>query len=454
MTILRPEIRTKMNKYLPYTALCLLMVCSQAADAFEFTKPKSRKELASENAALRASLDSLQQCPPKRDTVYITQYVEKKRSWQDLIGQSVTESEPLQVHETGSELWATDYAPGKTPDSVYVRRLEALDSPVMLPYNSTVRSCIVTYSERNSAAMGRILGLCDYYMPMFEEVFDRYSIPLELTALAIVESRLNPTATSKAGAKGLWQFMYASAKGYGLEISSYIDERLDVVKSTEAAARYLRDAYASFGDWSLAISAYNCGYGNVRKAIKRAGGKTDYWSIYPYLPRETRSYLPAMVGILYTLRYHRELGIEPVPCELPLRRDTVHVKGKMHLAQVSETIGTELGMLRKLNPQYKHDVIPSGSKEYLLILPMDDALAFVGQQDSISLHKADKYLSTSVIRSIENAGTGNTIIYKVKSGDNLSRIAAKHGVSVASLRKWNNIQGSLIKPGQRLYIYK
>lgn len=161
-----------------------------------------------------------------------------------------------------------------------------------------------------------------------------------------------------------------------------------------------------------------------------------------------------MVGALYTLRYHKELGIEPLPCDLPFQRDTVHVTGKLHLAQVSETIGTELSMLRKLNPQYKHDVIPSGGKEYLLILPMDDALAFVGQQDSIALYKADKYLSASVIRSIENSGTGNTIIYKVQSGDNLSRIAAKHGVSVASLRKWNNIQGSLIKPGQRLYIYK
>lgn len=453
MTILRAEIRTNMKKYPIYIVLCsgALLICGMA-NAFDFTKHKSRRELASENAALRAQLDSMQQCPPKHDTVYITQYVEKKRSWQDLIGQD--DSTTTQERMTDGELWTTDYAPGKTPDSVYIRRLEALDSPVMLPYNSTVRSCIISYSERSKASMGRILGLCDYYMPIFEEVFDRYSIPLELTALAIVESRLNPTATSKAGAKGLWQFMYASAKGYGLEISSYVDERLDVVKSTEAAARYLRDAYASFGDWSLAISAYNCGYGNVRKAIKRAGGKTDYWSIYPYLPRETRSYLPAMVGALYTLRYHKELGIEPVPCDLPFQRDTVHAKGKMHLAQVSETVGTDLDMLRKLNPQYKHDVIPSGSKEYLLILPMDDALAFVGQQDNIALHKADKYLSASVIRSIENSGTGNTIVYKVKSGDNLSRIAAKHGVSVASLRKWNNLQGSLIKPGQRLYIYK
>jgi membrane-bound lytic murein transglycosylase D len=229
---------------------------------------------------------------------------------------------------------------------------------------------------------------------------------------------------------------------------------MDVVKSTDAAARYLRDAYRVFGDWALAISAYNCGYGSVRKAIRHAGGKTDYWSIYPYLPTETRYYVPAMVGALYTLHYHAELGIKPTPCALPELTDTIHVRGKMHLQQVSDLVGTKISTLRSLNPQYKHDIIPQNGRVYVLTIPSSDSAAFIAQQDSIARHKADEYMSASVMKSIENSGTGQTIVYKVKSGDNLSIIAAKHHVTVAQLRKWNKLSGTVIRPGQKLYIYK
>lgn len=437
---------TNLTKNTILFSLSLLALVCFSAEADDH---RSRKDLLSENAALRSQIDSLKNRPPVHDTLYIT--VERKPTWQDLFGR-VEPKDSLQTVNFARK-WES-YPKGKTPDSVYVRRLEELDSPLQLPYNSTVRSFIVSYSERNPKEMQRIMGLCEHYMPIFEEVFDSYGLPLELTALSIVESRLNPKATSKSGAKGLWQFMFPAARAYGLEISSFVDERMDVYKSTDAAARYLRDAYGEFGDWSLAVSAYNCGFGNVRKAIKLAGGKSDYWSVYPYLPTETRSYLPAMIGALYTLRYHRELGLEPLPCPLPSNLDTVHVQGKMHLRQVSEVIGTPLDSLRSLNPQYKHDIIPSTGKEYVLTLPEDDALAFVGRTDSIALHNADKYLASSVIRSIENSGTGETVFYRVKQGDTLYSIASRYGVSVAKLRKWNGISGSLIKPGQRLTIYK
>ncbi len=415
---------------------------------------RSRKELIRENAALQSTVDSLKGLQKQRDTVYITKCIERKATWKDLLGIPDSTADFHPESPISAAGWETSYPAGKTPDSVYVQRLESLDSPISLPYNSVVRSCLISYSERNSKEMARIIGLCGHYMPVFEEIFDKYGLPLELTSLAIIESRLNPKATSKAGAKGLWQFMFASAKAYGLEISSYVDERMDVYKSTDAAARYLRDAYREFRDWPLAVSAYNCGYGNVRKAIKLAGGKTDYWSIYPYLPQETRSYLPAMVAALYTLRYHNELGIVPTPCTIPDNIDTVHIRGKLNLSQVSETIGTDIGTLRCLNPQFKHDIIPSNGKEYVLRLPEEDALAFTGRQDEVASYKADKYLAASVIRSIENSGTGQTIVYKVKQGDSLYTIGKHYGVSVSQLRKWNRISGTLIKPGQKLYIYR
>lgn len=339
-------------------------------------------------------------------------------------------------------------------DSTYIARLEAMCSPINLPYNNVVKGFIVKYSERYARDMKRIIGLSRFYFPIFEETFDRYQIPLELKAMAIIESNLNPRARSKAGAVGLWQFTYTAGKAYGLDINSFVDERMDIRKSTDAAARYLRDAYKVFGDWALAICAYNCGFGGVKKAIARAGGKTDYWSIYPYLPTETRYYVPAMVGALYAIQYQSELGLEPVPCRMPLMVDTVAVNGKMHLKQVHELVGTELDLLRNLNPQYKHDVIPDDGKIHILALPSSSTLDYIAQEDSISTHKADVYLSASVMKSISESGDGHMIVYKVKEGDNLSIIAKRHGVTVNQIKKWNKMSGTLIRPGQKIYIYK
>ena len=283
-----------------------------------------RKQLEQQNAELQERIAALEDSLARRDTVYLTQtdtvVVKHRPAWleefsgprsADEIDKRVTRYE---LEKRLAEFDPLAYDPsfaGRQTDEVYMQRLEAMGSPLNLPYNEVVRRFIVRYSEQNRKEMSRILGLCYYYMPMIEQTFDRYDIPLELSALAIIESNLNPRATSKVGAKGMWQFMYTAGRNLGLEIDSFVDERMDVVKSTDAAARYLRDAYRVFGDWALAISAYNCGYGNVRKAIRYAQGKTDYWSIYPYLPTETRYYVPAMVGALYTLHYHTELGIKP-----------------------------------------------------------------------------------------------------------------------------------------------
>ena len=208
------------------------------------------------------------------------------------------------------------------PDSVYIKRLEKMNSFITLPYNEIVRNYIILYSEKMPTKMRHILGLCDYYMPKYQEVLNKYDLPEELRAMAIIESALNPTAVSRAGAKGMWQFMYYTAKMYGLNINSFVDERLDPFKSADAAARYLQDAYEIFGDWNLAIASYNCGAGNVNKAIRRSGGSRKFWDIYPFLPRETRGYVPAFVGALYTMKYYKEHGLKPEGVQMPVQRLT------------------------------------------------------------------------------------------------------------------------------------
>ena len=451
-------------------ALAALLILATLAPGYSRNaKPRRvpRKQLEQQNAELQERIAALEDSLARRDTVYLTQtdtvVVKHRPAWLEEFSGPRSASEidkrvtRYELEKRLAEFDPLAYDPsfaGRQTDEVYMQRLEAMGSPLNLPYNEVVRRFIVRYSEQNRKEMSRILGLCYYYMPMIEQTFDRYDIPLELSALAIIESNLNPRATSKVGAKGMWQFMYTAGRNLGLEIDSFVDERMDVVKSTDAAARYLRDAYRVFGDWALAISAYNCGYGNVRKAIRYAQGKTDYWSIYPYLPTETRYYVPAMVGALYTLHYHGELGIKPTPCALPELTDTIHVRGKMHLQQISDLVGTKLSTLRSLNPQYKHDIIPQNGREYVLTIPSSDSAAFIAQQDSIAHHKADEYMSASVMKSIENSGSGRTIVYKVKQGDNLSVIAARHNVTVAQLRKWNKLSGTVIRPGQKLLIFK
>lgn len=342
------------------------------------------------------------------------------------------------------------------PDAVLIERLEKMNSFITLPFNETVKNYMVLYSEKMPTKMGHILGLSTYYLPIFEDIFNRYGLPSELKAMAIIESALNPTAVSRAGAKGMWQFMYNTARTYGLRINSYVDERLDVEKAADAAARYLLDSYNIFGDWCLAISAYNCGAGNVNKAIRRAGGNKDFWSIYPYLPKETRGYMPAFVGALYAMTYYKEYGIVPEPVQMPAHTDTFEIRRNLHFSQISEVIGIPNEDLQNLNPQYIHDLIPGNEAPYILKLPYNYTNAFLDNQDSLYTHKTAEMAGTKVLEgpSVPDSGTQERIAYKVKSGDYLGRIASRYGVTVKQLQQWNNLRGTNLRVGQTLYIYR
>ena len=340
------------------------------------------------------------------------------------------------------------------PDEVYIERLKQMNSFITLPYNDIVKNYIILYSEKMPTKMAHMLGLSKYYMPIFEETFNKYDMPEELKAMAIIESALNPTAVSRVGAKGMWQFMYSTAKMYGLHIDSFVDERLDPVKSADAAARYMMDAYRIFGDWSLAIASYNCGAGNVNKAIRRSGGSRAFWDIWPYLPRETRGYVPAFVGALYAMHYHKEHGIKPEAVEMPAQVDTFKINKQLHLKQVADLTGAPLEELKNLNPQYRHDIIPGTSREYILRMPYTYTNAFIEQEDSIYRHKVDEYFNPTTIKKIQDGGDGERIVYRVKSGDYLGKIASNHRCTVEQIKRWNNLKSTNISVGQRLVIYR
>lgn len=339
-------------------------------------------------------------------------------------------------------------------DEVYIERIRQMNSFITLPYNDIVKNYIILYSEKMSTKMSEILGLSKYYMPIFEEILNRYDMPEELKAMAVIESALNPRAVSRAGAKGMWQFMYATAKMYDLHIDSFVDERLDPVKSAEAAAQYLKDSYEIFGDWNLAIASYNCGAGNVNRAIRRSGGKRAFWDIYPYLPRETRGYVPAFVGALYAMNYYKEHGIKPAAIEMPAHVDTFKINKMLHLRQVSDLTGAPLDELKNLNPQYSHEIIPGNDREYILRLPYNYSNAFIDHEDSLYRHKADEYFNPVTLKKIKDGADGERVVYTVKSGDYLGRIASRHRCTVAQIKRWNNLSSNNIRVGQRLVIYR
>ncbi len=342
------------------------------------------------------------------------------------------------------------------PDEVYIERLKKMNSFIPVQFNKVVKNAIIRYTERMPMVTSRIIGLSTYYMPLFEEIFDEYGLPKELKAMAVIESALNPRAVSRARAKGMWQFMYSTAKNYGLKINSYVDERLDPVKAADAAARYLRDAYRIFGDWNLAISAYNCGAGNVNKAIRRAGGNKDFWTIYEYLPRETRGYVPAFVGAMYAFTYYKEHGIVPEQIDIPAHLDTFAIKRNLHFGQVHGVIDVPVELLKELNPQYMHDIVPGNEGVNFLTLPSQYTSAFIDNEDSIYNYQADKFLSPKTLEDIKRARTEESgrIVYKVRKGDYLGKIAARHHVTVAQIKRWNNLRNNNIRVGQRLVIHR
>ncbi len=455
--------------------LLFVLLLLPVMDAAAQNRP-TRKALLAENEVLRFSLDSLQT---------LLDNLESRRSHEDsllmslYVGNEPEAEEPEfdytpEVADSLLQLWYRSYAisdfdavheydmdsvrfTSDVSDEEMIRRLADMNSFISLPFNDNVKNYIILYSEKMKERMGRILGLSQYYFPVFEDILSKYSLPLELKYMAIVESMLNPTATSRAGAKGIWQFMYATGRSYGLEITSYVDERMDVEKSMDAAARYLADAYRIFGDWALAMSSYNCGAGNVSKAIRRAGGSMDYWDIYPYLPRETRGYVPAFVGVMYAMTYHQEYGIEPQDVGMPAATDTFEIRKNLHFRQISDVVGVPIEEIETLNPQYFNDIIPGDNHSYILRLPSSWTGAFLAAEpDSLYGYKRDSLLSSRVIRDVQNSGrkaSQDRIAYRVRSGDYLGKIAGRYGVSVSQLKRWNNLRSSNIRAGQTLYIY-
>lgn len=355
------------------------------------------------------------------------------------------------------EVDTTDLPASNIPDSVYIARLEAIGSAIPMSYNDVVRSYIISYTTRHRSHISRILGRSVYYFPIFEAELDAQGLPLELRILPVIESSLVPKARSNKGASGLWQFMYNTGKGYGLEVSSFIDQRFDPILSTKAACRHLKHLYNMYGDWNLALAAYNCGAGNVNKALRKVDGNGGFWDIYPYLPKETRGYLPAFIATTYAYHYHQLHDIEPTEAPLPLTTDTLHIERIMHLEQICSTIGTPIEVLRALNPQFKQDIVPAvRGRSYDIVLPLSEVGKFLDHEAEI-MGKDTLYLAEYM--SPRKNGEMPTFvidskIHKVKSGENLSLIARKYGVTVKQICKWNNIKdASKIRVGQKLEIF-
>ncbi|UEA63378.1 transglycosylase SLT domain-containing protein [Hoylesella buccalis] len=373
------------------------------------------------------------------------------------------------------------------PD-VYKDRLRRLPTIMEMPYNNVVQKFIDRYSNELRNAVGIMLGASNFYMPIFEQALETYSLPLELKYLPVIESGLNPKAVSRVGATGLWQFMLTTAKNYGLEINSLLDERCDPIKSSYAAANYLSDLYRIFGDWNLVIAAYNCGPDKLTQAIHRAGGSKDYWKIYPYLPRETRGYVPAFIAANYIMNYYCEHNICPMTTDLPAKTDTILVSRDVHFKQIAQVLNVDEELVRSLNPQYRKDIVIGYTKPSTLRLPVDKINSFIDQEDSVYAYNADVLLTkrseVEVAQEVPSYSSGRTSAYSsrksysrskskrsrrkssrssrrrrsssksvtVRGGDTLSEIAARNHTTVKKLKRLNGLKSNNIRKGKKIRV--
>ncbi|MDE6216856.1 lytic transglycosylase domain-containing protein [Bacteroides sp.] len=349
-------------------------------------------------------------------------------------------------------------------DSIYIDRLSRMPTVMEMPYNEIVRKFIDMYTGRLRNQVAFMLSACNFYMPIFEEALDAYGLPFELKYLPIIESALNPSAVSRAGASGLWQFMLHTGKIYGLESNSLVDERRDPIKATWAAAHYLKDLYNIYKDWNLVIAAYNCGPGTINKAIRRAGGATDYWEIYTYLPKETRGYVPAFIAANYVMTYYCKHNICPMETNIPDATDTIQVDRNLHFEQIADICGISKEQLASLNPQFKKSIIPGESKPQTLRLPIHEISAFIDKQDTIYAHRSNELFkkrkvitvsdSRPTTRSNSAAPKGKPTYHKIANGETLGSIARKYKVTVGQLQSWNGLRNTRISAGKSLKIYK
>lgn len=378
------------------------------------------------------------------------------------------------------------------PKETYIERLSRIPSVMELSYNDVVQKFIDRYSGRLRYSVSYMLGAANFYLPIFEEALEAYQLPLELKYLPIIESALNPKAVSRAGAAGLWQFMIGTGKQYGLEVNSLVDERRDPVKSSYAAARYLKALYKIFGDWNLVIAAYNCGPENINKAIHRANPgnsqtseapNKDYWHIYPYLPAETRGYVPAFIAANYIMTYYCDHNICPMTTRLPEQTDTVVVNRNVHLEQIASVLDINLDMLRSLNPEFRRDIVPGQTKSYAIRMPLADTGRFIDNADSIYAYHADELFNKRMEVSINDdvptytrrtgkvsrkngrysrksrasrrgrsrSARGGAQV-TIRRGQTLSEIARRNGTTVAKLRKLNRIKGNNIQAGKKIKV--
>lgn len=350
---------------------------------------------------------------------------------------------------------------------VYIDRLSRIPSIIEMPYNDVVQKFIDRYSGRLRHSVSYMLGASNFYMPIFEEALEAYELPLELRYMPVIESALNPTAVSRAGAAGLWQFMLPTGKRYGLNVNSLVDERRDPIKSSYAAAQYLSDLYKVFGDWTLVIAAYNCGPEQVNKAIRRSNGERDYWKIYPYLPKETRGYVPAFIAANYIMTYYCDHNICPMKTRLPAKTDTLMLSKNVHLEQIAAVCGVSIDELRALNPAYRRDVIPGATELSCLRLPQTEVGKFIDNEDSIYNYKSEELMAkrtevevnkqaastTSSKRSATRRKSRTRARYvTIRSGQTLSELAEKHGTTVSRLKRLNGLKGTSIRAGKKLRV--
>ena len=436
--------------------LFILVFCTQftfAQDSLKVANEAAKDTLIDGQNTLFKSIkpenDSLQ----KRNLEDLQLAAEIDQKWlEELYSLSLYDTIYKEVSEqTYEEIYYPDL-----PTDTLKKRLEALNArtPINIEYNSSLESVIKGYLKRRRRSMEKLMALSTYYFPMFEKELDNYNIPLEVKYLAIVESALKPRAKSRVGATGLWQFMFTTGKQFGLEVSSYVDERSDPIMATEAACKYLASLYKVFGDWDLALAAYNSGPGNVSKAIRRSGGYENYWNIRPFLPRETAGYLPAFLATMYIFEYAEEHGFVPEKPQFAyIETDTVKVKQMITLDQVSEITGVNIEELQFLNPSYKLDIIPFIKDEnYTLRLPIEHVGKFVNNEEKIYAYAKAEFdkREKPLPQFFEN---DTKIRYRVKSGDYLGKIARRYGVRVSQIKRWNGLRSNNIRVGQRLTIY-